>query len=172
MKRKTAVLISSLLTLTILLGLNLAVPAEEEPKGMGPVRVEVACEEFQTREDITKSVKMAEHGRLEVILCSNPSTGYRWPDSPQISNHTVLWQISHTTSSSSSSALGSPTEEKGVFRGLDEGKSTVSFKYGRPWKGGGKDGWSLRLRVNVIDEDDIGPKDSEKTVRILYRSGP
>ncbi len=163
MKRKTTILISSLLTVSILLGLNFVVPAEEEQIGMGPVRVEVSCEEFQAREDITKSVKLAEHDRLEVNLCSNPSTGYQWPDSPRISNHIVLWQTSHRSSSSSGGTLGAPGEDKWVFRALDEGKSTVYFKYARSWKGGDKDGWSLRLHVNVIDEDDLDSDDIEKT---------
>lgn len=163
MKRGTTILISSLLTVPILLGLNFAALAEEEQMGLGPVRVEVSCDEFRTRENITKSVNLAEHDRLEVSLCSNPSTGYQWPDSPRISNHTVLWQTSHQSSSSSDGTLGAPVKEKWVFRGLDEGKSTVYFKYARGWKGGDKDGWSLRLHVKVIDEDDLDSDDIEKT---------
>ncbi|MCF7890107.1 protease inhibitor I42 family protein [Candidatus Bipolaricaulota bacterium] len=144
-------------------GFSFNVLAQNDLGRLTPVKVKVSCDEFQMKKDVSKSVKMAEHGRLEVILCSNPSTGYDWSDSAQISNHSVLWQASHTTSSSSSSALGAPGEAKWVFKGLDEGKSTISLEYSRSWQAGGADNWSLSLQVHVIDEDDVDKKDSDET---------
>ncbi|MBS3791772.1 MAG: protease inhibitor I42 family protein [Candidatus Bipolaricaulota bacterium] len=157
---------SFLIVITVALlfaGFSLIAPAQNDMGRLTPVKIKVSCDEFQMKKDVSKSVKLSEHGRLEVTLCSNPSTGYQWSDSAQISNHSVLWQTSHTTSSSSGSSLGAPGEAKWEFKALDEGKSTISLEYGRSWQSDGEDNWSISIQVNVIDGNDIDESDSDST---------
>lgn len=137
-----------------------------------PVKLSVDCDDFQFKSHITESVKLAEHGRLQVALCSNASTGYSWSDSAQISDHTVLWQTSHTTIPSSSSMLGAPGTEKWTFQALHEGTTTISLQYGRPWEGSGGDGWSLRVDVKVVEEpkpEGYDAKIGEELVRKVFK---
>ncbi|MBS3765686.1 protease inhibitor I42 family protein [Candidatus Bipolaricaulota bacterium] len=175
---KNFFLIIIIMTAFLFVGFNFGSLARNDMGRLTPVKVKISCDEFQMKKDVSKSVKLAEHGKLEVILCSNPSTGYQWTDSAQISNHSVLWQTSHTTSSSSDSALGAPGEAKWEFKALDEGKSTISLEYGRSWQSDGEDNWSISIQVNVIDEDDIDESDTdradtdstgEKLVRTLFK---
>ncbi|MEF8916541.1 MAG: protease inhibitor I42 family protein [Candidatus Bipolaricaulota bacterium] len=157
---------SFLIVITVALlfaGFSLIAPAQNDMGRLTPVKIKVSCDEFQMKKDVSKSVKLSEHGRLEVTLCSNPSTGYQWSDSARISNHSVLWQTSHTTSSSSGSSLGAPGEAKWEFKALDEGKSTISLEYGRSWQSDGEDNWSISIQVNVIDGNDIDESDSDST---------
>ncbi|MFW6006331.1 MAG: protease inhibitor I42 family protein [Candidatus Bipolaricaulota bacterium] len=150
----------------VFVGFNFNVIGQDDMGRSSPLKVKVSCDEFQEKKEVNKSVKMAEHGRLEVTLCTNPSTGYNWSDSAQISNHSVLWQTSHRTRSSSSDALGSPGEAVWEFRALNEGKSKISLEYGRSREGDGKDNWSFNLQVEVIEEDDKGKSSDEDTESI------
>gem|GEM_PF-403997 len=130
--------------------LTFTVTAQEFTGFLNFVKVEVSCDQFRAQKYVTKSVKLNVHGRLKVELCSNPSTGYQWSDSAQISDHTVLWQTSHTTLPASSGALGAPGKEGWTFQALHEGKTIISLEYGRPWEGTGADNWSLKLNVTVV----------------------
>lgn len=152
-----------IVAIVLFVGFSFNAIAQNDMGKLTPVKVKVSCDKFQMKEDVSRSVKLAEHGRLVVTLCTNPSTGYNWPDSAQISNHSVLWQTSHTTSSNSGSALGSPGKAKWEFEALDEGKSTISLEYGRSWQADGGGNWSFSLQVTVIDEDDIDDMNSDGT---------
>lgn len=147
--------------------------AAENLGKLRPVELNVTCEEFQFNNHIKKSVKLAVHGRLEITLCSNPSTGYEWPDQAQITNHTVLWQTSHTTTPSSSSMIGSPGEAKWTFQALNEGTTTISFRYGRAWESAGADEWTFHVEVTVVDENKPDKESTrqlgEKLVRDLFK---
>lgn len=156
----------------VFVGFNYNALAQDDLGRLTPVTVKVSCDEFQEEKEVSKSVKLAKHGRLEVTLCTNPSTGYEWSDSAQISNHSVLWQTSHRTTSSSDGALGSPGGAVWEFKALKEGKSKISLEYGRSWEGDGEDNWSFNLQVEVIDEDDkkdSGDKDGKSTGEQLVR---
>ena len=132
----------------------------DSPGRLQPVKIEVSCQDFKFSNHMQKSVKIAKGGRLEIILCSNPSTGYNWPDSAQIHNHSVLWQTGHTTIPSNSSALGAPEKERWTFQGLREGTSHISLEYSRSWESGGSGNWSIDVKVQVVDEDKPGQEKS------------
>lgn len=156
----------------VFVGFNFNAFTNDDMGRLTPVTVKVSCDEFQAVKDVSKSVKLVKHGRLEVKLCTNPSTGYEWSDSAQISNHSVLWQTSHRTTSSSDDALGSPGQTVWEFKALDEGKSKISLEYGRSWEGSGEDNWSFSLQVEVIgegDKKDSDDKDDESTGEKLVR---
>ncbi len=62
------------------------------------VSVKATCSDFEKlypERAISKEVKVAVDGSLTVTLCSNPITGFQWPETAQISDQTVLQQIDH-----------------------------------------------------------------------------
>ncbi len=150
--RRGLILTTILIVVIVLFAFSFTNSSEENMSKLRSVEISVSCDEFQAKEHITKSVKLSVHGRLEIALCSNPSTGYQWSDSAQISDHTVLWQTSHTTLPSSSSMLGAPGTEKWTFQAFNKGTTTISLEYSRPWEESGGDGWSLRVNVTVVEE--------------------
>ncbi len=175
-KKTTAGLVLMVFVMGMLfVGFNFPARARDNLGRLEPVSVKISCEEFRARNHIRKTARLAEHGRLEVTLCSNPSTGYEWSDSAQISNHTVLWQTSHMTLPSTGSGVGSPTQERWVFQGLNEGQSKISLEYGRSWEGSGNDGWRLQIDVTVVDDDEkvepetTGKSIGEKLVREIFQ---
>jgi inhibitor of cysteine peptidase len=87
-----------------------------------------------------------------VTLCSNPTTGFQWPEKAQISDTTVLEQKDHKFIGPESEAPpppGTPGQEVWTFKTLKEGSSTIFFEYSRPWEGGEKGEWILTVDVIV-----------------------
>jgi inhibitor of cysteine peptidase len=87
-------------------------------------------------------------------LCSNPSTGFGWPESAQISDLTIVQQTDHKyvapqTEGSATPATGTPGQEVWTFKALKKGTSTIYVEYSRPWEGGEKGEWTFRLTLVV-----------------------
>lgn len=167
--KKNQLISAIMVVLVTLFGLSLSVTAQESTGLLNFVKVEVSCDEFRFQQNVTKSVKLNVHGRLDVELCSNPSTGYQWSDSAQISDHTVLWQTSHTRLPASSSALGAPGKERWTFQALGEGRTKISLEYGRPWEKAGADNWSLKLNVTVASRQEEKSQSSRQVGERLVR---
>jgi len=116
------------------------------------VSVEVSCDDFMKRQHISKEVEVAVDGSLTVTLCSNPTTGFRWSESAQISDQTVLQQTDHKLvmpKSEPPPPPGTPGQEVWTFKALKKGTSTISMEYSRPWEGGEKGEWTFVLTVVV-----------------------
>ena len=114
------------------------------------VRVEVSCNEFMQQQHIIKEVEVPINGFLTVILCSNPTTGFRWSESAQISDQAVLEQIDHVfVPPEAENIVGGAGKEVWTFKALKEGNSTISMEYSRPWEGGEKGEWTFDLTVVV-----------------------
>jgi len=167
---KSQVLRAVAVILMALLPLSTTVSAQDNLGRLEPVKLKASCDDFRSNKDITKSVTLDVRGRLQITLCSNPSTGYQWSDSAQISDHTVLWQTSHTTSPSDSGALGAPSQERWTFQALHQGTTTLSLQYARSWKGKSPDNWTFRVNVKVVEEKKAdGSKGMEKVGEELVR---
>jgi len=116
------------------------------------VSVEVSCDDFMENQHISQEVEVQADGSLTVTLCSNPSTGFQWSESAEISDHTVLEQVDHNfvmPDSEPPPPPGTPGKEVWTFKALKEGKSTVSIEYSRPWESGEKATWTFVLDVVV-----------------------
>lgn len=113
------------------------------------VSVAVSCDDFMTGKHISKEVEAAVNGSLEITLCSNPTTGFLWSESAQISDRSVLQQTDHRSVPPEQGALGAAGKEVWTFDVLKEGKSTVSMEYSRPWEGGEKGEWTFTLTVTA-----------------------
>jgi len=129
--------------------------AAEEPVSPAPNKVSVAvtCDDFMNQKQISKQFEIQTSGSLTVTLCSNPTTGFQWSESAQISDQTVLQQTGHQFVSPESEPPplppGTPGQEVWTFKALKEGTSTISMEYSRPWEGGEKAEWTFDLTVTV-----------------------
>ncbi len=118
------------------------------------VSVEASCNDFTRLQHISKEAKVAVGDSFTVTLCSNPSTGFQWSESAQISDQEVLKQTDHQFVSpeakgSTPPAPGTPGQEVWTFKALKKGTCSVSIEYSRPWEGGEKGAWTFNLSVVV-----------------------
>ena len=118
------------------------------------VSVAASCDDFMKNQHISKEVKVPVDGSLTVTLCSNPTTGFEWLESAQISDQTVLRQTGHKfvgpeAKGDEPPAPGTAGQEVWTFKALKEGTSTISMEYSRPWEGGEKGEWTFVLTVTV-----------------------
>lgn len=119
------------------------------------VSVEVSCDEFMQQQHISEEVEAAVGDSFIVTVCSNPTTGFQWSGTAQISDQTVLQQIDHEFVAPGGQigcappAPGTPGQEVWIFEALKEGTSSVSLEYSRPWEGGEKGEWTFNLTVVV-----------------------
>ena len=118
------------------------------------VQSSVNCNAFLNDQHITGEVEIAVDGVLTVVLCSNPTTGFQWAESAQISDQSVLQQTDHEYVAPEGEdnelpAPGTPGEEVWTFKALKKGTSEVSMEYSRPWEGGEEAEWTYVLTVVV-----------------------
>ena len=112
--------------------------------------VEATCNDFMKNQHISKEVEVPAGGSLTVTLCSNPTTGFRWSESAQISGQTVLEQVDHKfIPPEAKNIVGGAGKEVWTFKALKKGTSTISMEYSRPWEGGEKREWTFNLAVVV-----------------------
>ncbi len=129
--------------------------AAEEPVSPAPNKVSVAvtCDDFMNQKHISKQFEIQTGGSLTVTLCSNPTTGFQWSESAQISDQTVLQQTGHQFVSPESEPPplppGTPGQEVWTFKALKKGTSTISMEYSRPWEGGEEGEWTFDLTVTA-----------------------
>jgi inhibitor of cysteine peptidase len=138
--------------LMVVLALSLvACGAPAQPAGLW-VWAETYCDEFYNNKHISETIEVNTGDTLVVVLCSNPTTGFRWVEEAQISDTGVLKQVSHEfigPESEPPPPPGTPGQEAWTFEVLKEGTSTVSMEYSRPWEGGEKGEWTYTLTVIV-----------------------
>ena len=118
------------------------------------VSVDASCDNFMKLQHISKEVEVAVDGSLTVTLGSNPTTGFLWSESADISDQTVLQQTGHEYITPEGEgdeppAPGTPGQEVWTFKALKKGTTEVSMEYSRPWEGGEKGEWTYTLTVVV-----------------------
>ena len=116
------------------------------------VSVDASCDDFTKLQHISQEVEVAVDGSLTVTLCSNPTTGFQWAESAQISDQTILQQTDHkwvVPEPEPPPPPGTPSQQVWTFKALKEGESTISVDYSRPWEGGEKGAWTFVLTVVV-----------------------
>ena len=111
--------------------------------------VSVSSDELMNAKHVSTEVEVAVDGSLKVTLCSNPTTGFQWTESAQISDRTILKQTDHKFVPPGGDIPGAPGQEVWTFETLKEGTCSVSMEYSRPWEGGEKGEWTFNLTVVV-----------------------
>ena len=117
-------------------------------------QVDVSCDDFYKQAAISQEVAVAVGDSFTVTLCSNPTTGFLWSESAQISDLSVLEQLGHEFvppeyKGDKPPPPGTPGQEIWTFKALKAGESTISMEYSRPWEGGEKGEWTFALTVTV-----------------------
>lgn len=109
-----------------------------------------SCDAFDNQPHAIQDINITAGGSFAVILCSNPTTGFQWAKSAQISDETVVQQTNHKFMSPENTGMeGAPGNEIWTFKVLRKGISTITFEYSQPWEGGEKNMWTLDLLVFV-----------------------
>ena len=125
---------------------------EEEEEEEIEASVEVSCDEFASDNNTSSELEVEVGELLMVTLCSNPTTGFSWSETANISDASILEQVSHeyiAPQSGQSSQTGAAGQEVWVFKALEEGTTTVYMEYSRPWQGGEEAIWTFELTVTV-----------------------
>ena len=136
------VLVCSVLTISLFL-----LACSPAPKGAS---VEASCDDFTALQHISKEVQVGVGDSLTVTLCSNPTTGFQWSESAQISDPNILQQTHHEyVPPEAKDVVGAPGKEVWTFEALEKGTCSVSMEYSRPWEGGEEGAWTFALTVIV-----------------------
>ena len=138
--------------LSLISAMFIACAAPTQPQPGLQVWVEKYCDEFYNNKHISDTIEVNAGDRLTVVLCSNPTTGFRWDEEAQVSDSSVLKQEVHEfvgPESEPPPPPGTPGLESWTFQTLEPGTSTISVEYGRPWEGGEKGEWTFTLEVTV-----------------------
>jgi len=125
---------------------------ESEEEATEPASIEVSCDDFISTKHISQKIKVNAGDSLKVVLCSNPSTGFQWSETAEISDQNILEQVDHKLvmpESEPPPPPGTPSQEVWTFKALNEGKSTISLEYSQSWEGGEKGEWTYTLTVTV-----------------------
>lgn len=115
---------------------------------------ELTCEMFQEQPHHSGDIVLGVDGTLTVILCSNPTTGFQWSESPEINDPTVLQQVDHKYEPPETDLLGAAGKKIFTFKTLKKGVSTIHFEYSRPWEGGEKGEWTFDLEVHAREKSE------------------
>lgn len=120
------------------------------PGAPNRVSVDASYDDFMKNQHISKEAEVAVDGSLTVTLCSNPTTGFQWSGSAQISDPATLQQTNHEfVPPEASGVAGAAGKEIWTFKALKKGESSISMEYSRPWEGGEKGEWTFNLTVVV-----------------------
>ncbi len=151
------ILIFSLISILLLPALFIGCTAETPTPSVSPTpaatTIEISTDEFTAQNHVVKMVELTLPGSLIVSLGSNPTTGFQWAGSANISDPSVIGQASHNfvepQASGETPVVGAPGKDVWAFNSLKAGSANISLSYGRPWEGGEKDVWTLTLNVTV-----------------------
>ena len=107
------------------------------------------CDELRQQKNISKQIEVNMGDTFTVNLCSNASTGFRWVDSANISDKTIVQQIDHKNVAPSKAMPGAPGQQVWTFKALRKGTAQITNEYSQPWSGGQKSAWNLTLDIVV-----------------------
>jgi inhibitor of cysteine peptidase len=128
-----------------------------EPAGPWPdissykqIKYEASYDDFVVGES-SKWIASAHVGdTIVVTLGSNPTTGFKWSDTAQISNPEILKQIDHEfTPPEQTGITGKSGKEVWTFKALKVGTTEISMDYSRPWEGEEKAEWTFVTAITV-----------------------
>jgi len=102
------------------------------PTGYSDVCIPIG--EFPNQPHIDVVMHGVVGGELTVTLGSNPTTGFQWSEDAEISDESVIKQVSHEfVGPGIDKPPGTPGEEVWTFKALKKGTVTTLLEYSRPW---------------------------------------
>jgi len=82
--------------------------------------------------DSARELVLAPNHAFEIVLASNPTTGYDW--TVQIENSAIVQKVSQTFEADSSGRVGAGGNTTWTFQTDRVGKTEITFLYHRPWE--------------------------------------
>jgi inhibitor of cysteine peptidase len=123
-------------------------PPTEAPGVGETLTVDCATFEASGGVPVQRSLTVSSDEVVDVILCSNPSTGFSW-GTPTFDGDPVANQTDHATLTPADAPPGTPGLERFTFLTIAPGATVIRFSYSQPWAGGTKDAWRLELSMTV-----------------------
>jgi len=109
------------------------------------------CDQLQSTQTVEQTGEIAPGSDVNVVLCSNPSTGFAWEE-PQLGDTSVVRLVDRSYQAPGGATLpvvGAAGGEVLTFRAVAAGTTTVSIRYSQPWAGGTEGEWTYRLSITV-----------------------
>ena len=154
MKRVKWYLVLLLVGILVLVG-----GCTEEPSVVPPVipvtptgysDVSIPIGEFPNQPHIDVVMSTVVGGELTVTLGSNPTTGFQWLEDAEISDESVIKQVSHEfVGPGIDKPPGTPGEEVWTFKALKKGTVTTFLEYSRPWIEEDADHWTVTITTTI-----------------------
>lgn len=107
------------------------------------------CDAFMNNNHISSKAEVGVDGVLTIGLCSNPTTGFQWPELAEIGDVLVVEQVDHEFTPPAAGTAGASGKDTWTFKAIKQGTTTISMEYSRPWEGGEKAEWTYVLTVVV-----------------------
>ena len=95
--------------------------------------ISIPIEEFPNHPHIDVVMHAVVGEELTVTLGSNPTTGFQWSEYAEISDESVIKQVSHKFVGPETDVPGTPGQEVWTFEALKKGTVTTFLEYSRPW---------------------------------------
>ncbi|MFM2056627.1 MAG: hypothetical protein RLY71_1012 [Pseudomonadota bacterium] len=115
-----------------------------------PLSLSLSEDDFRSEESQHRKVdvQLQVGQQLQVILGSNPTTGYTWTREADVGDSSVLLQLGHEFVAPKVPAPGAGGKESWVLKAVKPGTTTVRLGYGRSWVQGDL-ARSLMINVQV-----------------------
>jgi predicted secreted protein len=97
--------------------------------------------------DASREIVLAPNRTFEIVLPSNPSTGYDWVLS--INHPEVVQNVSHSFTPDSSGRVGVSGETTWSLRTSKTGETKLTFSYKRQWETDTKPTRMVTFSINV-----------------------
>jgi len=112
--------------------------------------ISISIDTFQNQPHIDAVMNAVVGEELTVTLGSNPTTGFRWSEFAEISDESVIKQVSHKfVGPGIDKPPGTPGEEVWTFKALKKGTTTISMEYSRPWIEEDIGHWTVTITANI-----------------------
>ena len=121
-----------------------------EPSGYSDVCIPIG--EFRNQPHIDVVMHGRAGGGLTVALGSNPTTGFQWSEFAEISDETIIQQISQMyvgKDYETPPPPGTSGEEVWIFKALQRGTTTIYLEYSRPWVEEEIGYWTVTITANI-----------------------
>lgn len=110
------------------------------------------CDQFSSQKSVNQQADVAVGDLLEVMLCSNPTTGFSWQE-PEFSDTAVISLVDRSfeaaMASGTAPVVGAAGADSLTLKATARGTSNVVLKYSQPWPGGTSAEWMYTLTVTV-----------------------
>jgi len=111
--------------------------------------ISIPIEEFPNHPHIDVVMHAVVGEELTVTLGSNPTTGFQWSEYAEISDESVIKQVSHKFVGPETDVPGTPGQEVWTFEALKKGTVITFLEYSRPWIEEDVGHWTVTITTTI-----------------------